>query len=97
MLYFDYLEIKIVFLVKKWRTRRKMIAPVFNINLLKRSALDLIEFSEDLVQEIGNSSGKSVDVVPLTAKYIFLSICGISLLVKLSNQYNPLFQSSRLY
>lgn len=67
---------------EKWHTRRKILTPSFHFNILQQFTPTFFEKSKKLVDELDGLVDKTIDVIPLIAKYTLLTICGENLLLK---------------
>nr|ADE05576.1 cytochrome P450 4M2 [Manduca sexta] len=59
----------------KWQSRRKILTPTFHFNILRQFCGILEDNSERLVQNVGKSLGKPVNIIPTISEYTLYSIC----------------------
>ncbi|CAH0592587.1 unnamed protein product [Chrysodeixis includens] len=59
---------------EKWQQRRKILTPAFHFNILRQFFVMIEENSQRLLEKLHQTSGESVDIVPILSEFTLNSI-----------------------
>lgn len=70
----------------KWQKRRKILTPAFHFNILKQFCVILEENSQRFTENLKDTEGKSINVVPAISEYTLHSICETAMRTQLGSE-----------
>lgn len=61
---------------EKWHLRRRMLTPAFHFDILKEYVEVFRDESNKLIDDLKQTNGNEIDILPISTQYTLNTICG---------------------